>query len=74
MGTKLVLRIKGRIWTEGAEENLWTKEKCTDRRLQKLHVVELRNLYSSSRIGRIAKSMRIILAGHVAQMQEYECM
>jgi hypothetical protein len=37
---------------------------------RKLHNEELRDLFSSSSIIRIIKSMRIIWAGHVARMRE----
>jgi hypothetical protein len=48
-----------------AEENIWTEEGWSDRRLEKLHNEELHNLYSSPSVIRMTKSRK--WAGHVAR-------
>jgi hypothetical protein len=40
---------------------------------RKLHNEELHNLYCSPSIIRMIKSRRVVWAGHVARMEEYEC-
>jgi hypothetical protein len=50
----LVSDIKGATETEGAQEDIWSKEGCGDRRVEKkLHNKKLRDLYSLPSIIRI---------------------
>jgi hypothetical protein len=44
------LMLNEGVWEQGAEENIWTEERWSDRRLRKLHNEELHNLYSSPSI------------------------
>jgi hypothetical protein len=50
--------------------NIWTKERCSDRRLDKLPNEELYNLYYSPSIMRMIKSRRMRLEGHVTRIGE----
>jgi hypothetical protein len=65
------------VWEEGAEENIWTKERWSDGR--KLQNEELHSLYSSPSIIRIIKlrSMSFLLdeVGGIYDMNggEEEC-
>jgi hypothetical protein len=36
------------VWEQDPEENIWTEERRRDRRVDKLHKEELRDLYPSS--------------------------
>jgi hypothetical protein len=42
-----------------AEESIWTKERGSDRRMERPHIEELRTLHSSSNIVSMAKSRRL---------------
>jgi hypothetical protein len=57
-----------RVFENGAEEDIWTKEVTGEWR--KLRNEELHDLYSSSSIIKMIKSMRMSWAGHVARMDE----
>jgi hypothetical protein len=50
-----------------SEENNWTQEGLNDRRLEKMHIEELQNLYSSPNIIIMMKSRRMRRAGNVAR-------
>jgi hypothetical protein len=58
------------MFENGAEENVWTEGRRSDRRWRKLHNEELHNLYAlpSTSIIRMIKSRRMRLAGHIARM------
>jgi hypothetical protein len=66
----LTLREEHRLREQGAEENIWTKERLSDGRRSKLRNEELHNLYSSPSIIRMIMSRRVRWAGHVARMGE----
>jgi hypothetical protein len=43
----IVLCTNEGVWEQGVKENIWTKQRWSDRRLLKLHNEELPNLYSA---------------------------
>jgi len=74
MGVKYDVSHKGKNVDElcfrtGAEDNIWSWERCNSGRLAKLHKEELHNVHTSPEIIRLIKSKRIWwLAGHVARV------
>jgi hypothetical protein len=57
---------------QGAEENIWTKERQSDRSVEKTRNEKLHNLHSLLSIIRMIKSRRMRWAGHVARMGRKE--
>jgi hypothetical protein len=54
-----------KVFENGAEGNIGTKERLNSRWLQKVHNEDLHKMYSSPRAITVIKSMRMRWVGHV---------